>query len=573
MSDHWQNLADKLKTPSPNPIPRKSSAPPEKSLGDTPGNEATPATPPAAKPPTPEASNLKPTPKKSSSWDAISKFLGIGGGSSSESPAKADSGGFGFWGTPSKPTAPASPEKPASLPPSVTPPRIPDEPPASVQDTFGTQGRKRRGKPSLWETPEEAVAAPPSSEANSRSQSDVEPAPSSPRNREPRRDSGRGGGASPTEGQRDARGFTEHSRTREESPTPRREQPRNPDPAREARRDTPAAAPPTRSHSPSPRDSEDAPSDRRGQRRPSRRALASGVEPTTQNVSSAPTNPATFSDPPARPSRDRDPWDLEEPPEIAEAQSVEPSDREASEEPGPRRRRRRGRRGGRGSRTAGERGGSERSEEVTEDGPQPIASSDREPAPRSRPSRSRDAMVEPDRVDWQEELEPAGEAVSGESSRALRKVPTWSDAIAILVEGNMENHRRTPASSGRGPRSRPQDGPRSERPQDGGRRRSDAPRSESPRSESPRSDSPRSESPRSYDRSEDRPARAPAPRSHEPRSGGPRSDAYRDEPSSSIDRPRSEEDRPSEGRRRYDRSRPPRRRPPGDQAPPEPSVD
>jgi hypothetical protein len=172
-------------------------------------------------------------------------------------------------------------------------------------------------------------------------------------------------------------------------------------------------------------------------------------------------------------------------------------------------------------------------------------------------------MVEPERVDWQDELEPAEESLGGESSRALRKVPTWSDAIAILVEGNMENHRKTPASSARGTRSRPQDGPRSARPQDGGRRRSEA----------PRSDSPRSDSPRSHDRPEDRPARASTPRSQEPRSGGPRSDSYRDEPPTSSDRSRSEEDRPSEGRRRYDRSRPPRRRPPGDQASPEPSGD
>jgi ribonuclease E len=558
MSDHWQNLADKLKTPSPNPIPRKSSAPPEKIQGDSPGHDAAPSTPPPAKTPATEPSDSKPAPKKSSSWDAISKFLGIGGGSSSESPAKADSGGFGFWGTPSKPAAPATPEPPVAIPPSMPTARIPEEPTGagSVQESFGATGRKRRGKPSLWETPEEVVAPAPVKESSSRTQTDVESAPSSPRGRETRLDAG-SGGTSAMEGQRDARGFTEHSRSRDESPKSRRDQVRNPEPAREARRDAPAPSSTSRANPPSPRGSEDAPTDRRGQRRPSRRALASGVEATNPSGNATPPSPPTFSDTPARPSRDVDPWDLEDAPDIAEPKSVEHSEGESSEETGPRRRRRRGRRGGRGSRSV-ERGASEPIEGVTEEGPQPIAASDREPAPRSRPSRSRDAMVEPERIDWQDELEPAEESLSGESSRALRKVPTWSDAIAILVEGNMENHRRTPASSGRGPRSRPQDAPRTERPQEGGRRRSE---------------SSRSESPRPHDRPDDRPAKAPAARSQDPRSGGPRSDAYRDEPSSSPDRPRSEDDRPSEGRRRYDRSRPPRRRPPGDQASSESSVD
>lgn len=383
MSDHWKDLADKLGTPSLNPVPKKSSGKAPKTAEPTEHRE------PVAKQeevPEPVAARPAEANPKRSSWDSLARL-------------------FGFGESKSEPVAPPPPPEPKptpeleidwgrSEPKSRREPRNRDQERASEprQETSRTEIRSesasrpepkpvadqprhsKRGKkssPSMWDEP--TAAEPVASETVF--VDEVESARNIELDEPPRRDSRRRRG-----GHRDRQADT------------RAKEPIEPVEMSRAAPDVP--------------DEEEPVGDveRRGRRRRPRRG-----------------------------QRQLESESAVEDREVIRDETIDTDDdlvseeRDESEEPAPRTRsRRRGRRGGR------DRNDKERTTESA--------------APLDDDV---DLGLETDHVDDGSEEAP---------TRHI-KVPTWADAIAVLVEHNTENHRRG-ADGGHPKRRHHSQGPR-----------------------------------------------------------------------------------------------------------------
>ncbi len=427
MSDHWKDLADKLGTPSLDPVPRKSApkSRPTALQQDAQSIPKTPA-PETVQPP------ADPVPTKRSSWDSLSRLFGFGESTKSPEPVKQEAAPAPSPVSPTKEleiewepppsrktrepvrAEPSRPAKPAEATRSAE--VRGNEARESAKREEPTHGKKsKRSVPSMWDSePEETGRA----EAPIR---DEEPIEVERPSREGRRPRGR---------------------------PVRNEAPARSEPVDEVLRENPSID-----------DSADEPVgevERRGRRRRPRRGRRDNE--VREEI------PPRIDDERDVVAEDFLPDEVELPREVD--LSAE------GDEPPASRGRRRGRRG-RGDRAErGERPRTEGAEAPARpersDRPERVERPERPERPEraERPERGRHerpsrppAMVDDDALESPEHVE----AIDGEEAGPVRhiKIPTWADAIGVLVEVNAENHRR--GADGGHPRQRryPQ-GPRND---------------------------------------------------------------------------------------------------------------
>ena len=160
-----------------------------------------------------------------------------------------------------------------------------------------------------------------------------------------------------------------------------------------------------------------------------------------------------------------------------EERKREPDASGASEEDPPKRKRSRRRRRGRGGRktekdqTTGEQvsAGSDELNEEKSDKPEEVVSArDGEEKPRRRRPRRRSRKSEPadhparngeSRDLDTEEDELSDEQTTGSRGRGHRNLPTWTEAVGVIVDANIELHEKTPNKSS-SPRGRGRGGRR-----------------------------------------------------------------------------------------------------------------